>query len=428
MIDFEALLLRFCQDTESMRGLLAIGIKDEVIASLSDEAEKVWKFSKGWYQRTSTAVPEKVLLKDFEQYVRVVRENGDEELNNVDLKWFVDSLQRDYLYERFKGRIADAHKDGTFSRDLDFTDARKRSREVAQDLLKVTMNSSADEPLQAMTELLPTYLDDVLNYNDKIKQGAMEAPVTFGFKRVNDQYLGLASGEMMVLIAYTGMGKSFMMCKFALSAALQGKRVALWTLENSVEETMTRLAALAGHLPYDHLSNKVIAPPERQKLSELVNEEALSRLYIKQPMSHEGATLEEIYWESQNLDIDLIVGDQLSHVYYPGERSSDPDWLNETNKLRYARDLSRESNMASIWAAQANVKAHGKARIDLTMMARSQGYNQGSDFVFGLTDPGNGTSNIRRFECIKARRGPNVAWELVFNYSPMDIEAVAVAP
>ena len=425
MIDKEALLLSCYTDTEKVRRLIQFGLKEENVELLGNEALKVWRFVKGWYQRNAKAPTEKFLLDEFEQYVKTVKERGDEE-DEPDLKTLVQGLQRQYLHKRFKSRIEESKSDGTFSTDLDFEESLEKTKELSRDLLKITVASTTETPLQPMAVTLAQYVDDTLSWEERVKSGEAFEPITFGFEKVDEVYQGIRPGELVVMAAYTKIGKSFLLCKCALAAALKGRKVALWSLENSEEETFSRLTALQGRLPYDHVNQKTLSPgEERQRFKELVGQEVFNNLYVKQPIGTESATLEEMYWESFDQGIELFVGDQLSHVYYPS-MNRDPDWLAEEKKLLQARSLSKETGMASIWASQLNIKAAKSADPDSTMMARSQGIVKGADLVFYLSDPTKGTSTIRKLACGQNRRGPTVDWELVFNYAPMDIEAVAI--
>lgn len=427
MIDKEALLLACYTDTESVRKLIELGLKEENVELLQggDEAVRVWRFVKGWYQRKAKAPEEKYLLEEFERYVKTVRERGSEE-DDPDLRWLVQSLHREYLHKMFRSRIEDAYKDKTFSADSEFEESLALAKELTRDLQKVTLASTAETPLQPMSVKLASFVDDTLTWEDRVASGDAFKPVTFGFDMIDEFYQGIRPGEVVVIAAYTKVGKSFLLCKCALKAAMQGRKVALWSLENSEEETFSRLTALYAGLPYEHINQKTLHPgQERERFRSLVGEEVFDKLYVKQPVGSETMTLEAMYWESFENDIELFVGDQLSHVYFP-DTARDPDWLAEEKKLLRARALSRETGMASIWAAQLNVKAAKAADPDSTMMARSQGIVKGADLIFFLSDPTKGTGDIRKLACGQNRRGPQLAWQLTWTYAPMDIEAVVI--
>lgn len=426
MIDFEAVLIKLYPDADGMRRLIELGLKDENVELLGEDALKTWRSAKSWYQRKGKPIPMAVLLEDHEAYVRIKQEQGEEEID-PEPSWLVKSLQVRYLQTAYRSRMLDAEDDGTFDVNKTYEESLELTKSLSRDLLRITTNSTSDKPLEPMSANLPEFIEDTLSWEERVEAGEVKRPVTFGFDKVDDTYKGIRQGEIAVLAAYTKIGKSFILCKMALKAAIDGNKVALWTLENSEEETYARLTALAGELSYDHVSNKTLWPgEERDTFRGLVGQDVFDRLHVKQPQSQASATLDEMYWESYDAGIDLFVGDQLSHVYYPSERKGDPDWLNEGQKLLTARRLSKETHMASVWAAQLNVKAAKKDDLDSTMMARSQGIVQGADFVFYVSDPTKGTGNVRKLSCSTSRRGPKMDWELIFDYSPLKIEAVRV--
>lgn len=422
-VDYEYLLLTQYTDGEAMRKLIDLGLKDEVVEILGEDALAVWKESKDWYQHKTKPIPESILMEMFEQYVVKTRASDEDDID-PDPKWLVERLQERHHRQRYKARLAKATTDGTFDTGLTLAESLQATKGLARDLLKIAVSSTSEKPLQPMSVGLPVFIEETLTRQQRIEEGDEKKPVTFGFGLVDKAYQGIRPGELVVMAAFTGAGKSFLMCKCALAAAKAGYKVALWTLENSEDETFARLTALAGGLSYAHVSQALLHPNHAKMFRELVGDEVFDLIYVKEPKSGEGSSLDEIYWQSFDVGVDLIIGDQLSHVHHPQESKGESDYLTEEKKLRHAKDLTKETGVAAIWAAQLNVKAHGKADIDMTMMARSQGYNREADFVFGLSDPSNGTGNNRRLECIKTRRGPNVAWELLFNFDPMDIKDV----
>ena len=425
MIDFEAMLISIYPDSDGMRKLIDLGLKDENVGILGDDAVAAWRTAKTWFQRKNTAIPMEIMLHDHEQYIRRNQEEQVDDAIDTDPTWLVRTLQTRYLHSAFKKRLNDANDDGTFDHDLEYGESLDRVATLVHDLLAITNNSSPDKPLEPMSVDLEEFVEDTLTWEERVKTGDTKEPVTFGFQLIDNVYKGIRPGELAVMAAYTKLGKSFLLCKQALAAAIAGNKVALWTLENSEEETYSRLTALAGGFSYEHISNKTLPPgQERERFRELVGQDVFDRLFVKQPVRR--CTLDEMYWESYNVNVDLFIGDQLSHVYFPSLRRSDPDWLNEGEKLLAARRLSRETNVPSIWAAQLNQKAANKDDLDSTMMGRSQGIVQGADFVFYLSDPSRGLGNVRKLSCSTSRRGPRVAWELIFDFAPMKIEAVRV--
>lgn len=421
MIDFEATLLKMYIDNDAMRKLIDCGLKDENVEILGEDALNVWVTARQWYQKKNKAVEEAWLITKHESYIRTTRESGDA-LDDPEPSEIVKALKTRYLQKRYKARI----EEETFDLKDSPEASQVKALNLARDLLKIAMASAPERPLEPMSENLERFVKENLEYNSLLEEGLLRKPVTFGFQKVDDLYQGIMPGEVVVLAAYLKVGKSFVAAKQALAAAESGRKVALWTLENSEHETYARLVALKAGLSYIDINQHSLGQEQREKFKELVGKDVFERLYVKRPVTMEASSLEEIYWQSKDVGAELVIGDQLSHVYYPGEKKSDPDWLNEHKKMLTISALSKETDMASIWVHQLNRGAHNKADPGANDLARSLGIGQAADFVFYLSDPTKGTGTVRKLACSTVRRGPTCKWELIFNFSPMQVEATRV--
>lgn len=84
-------------------------------------------------------------------------------------------------------------------------------------------------------------LDDI----DEILQLDVNNVIKTGFKELDNKLIGWNKGEdLIVLMGRPGQGKSFLGLKFALSAALQGKRIGIYSGEMSKAQVQRRLLML----------------------------------------------------------------------------------------------------------------------------------------------------------------------------------------
>lgn len=427
MIDLEYLLLKMYTDTDKMRRMLDLGLKEENVAALNEDAVKVFSTAKGWFQRTGSAVPASVLLEDHEQYVRV-NSDSEDEVDEPDPVWVVKKLQTRYLRAQFKEVTENANKLGTFDNDLDYDEQLEKAKGFVRDLGRVTVNSTAEEGLVVFSEEVEAYVESVLSWSDDVESGKIKRPISFGFQAPpgetspDTMYQGLRRGELAVFSAYLKVGKTHLCCKAALKAALDGDTVALFALEPSKESVKDIIAALAMRLPMSHVEEKTLMPGvERDKFRELVVQDALSRIHIKHPMGKGARSLEEMYWQAYDVDADLLVGDQLSHVYYEGTNRNSQDWKLEEERAYLVRQLSQETNMASIWAHQLGRQASKKKDPSSSDLAGSLGAGRAADFMFYLARV-DGNDNLRTLACREPRRGPVANWEVTFGFDPMAIE------
>ena len=427
MIDLEYLLLKMYTDDDKMRRMMDLGLRVEIIESLNEEAAKVFLTAKGWYQRTGNAIPASVLLDDHEQYVKT-NSDSEDDIDDPDPVWVVKKLQTRYLRAQFKTATDAANKDGTFSKDLDYDEQLEKAKTFVRNLGKITTNSTAEPGLVSFGDEIEEFVETTLSYEDDIESGKIKKSISFGFEAPlgdtspDTMYGGLRRGELGAFSAYLKVGKTHLCCKAALKAALDGDTVALFALEPSKESVHSILSALAARLPMTHVEEKTLAPgPEREKFRALVVEDALNRIHISHPVSKGSRTLEEIYWQAYDVDADLLVGDQISHVYYEGTNRNSQDYKLEEDRAHLARQLSGETNMASIWAHQLGRQASKKKDPSSSDLAGSLGIGRAADFLFYLAKV-DGNDNLRTLACREPRRGPVANWELTFQFDPMVIE------
>lgn len=83
----------------------------------------------------------------------------------------------------------------------------------------------------------------LFKHQEKIARGEYKF-VTTGFPSLDKENGGFAGGNMIVVAARPGVGKSAVMAKMAIAAAKQGKKVGIISLEMSNTEVAGRLASL----------------------------------------------------------------------------------------------------------------------------------------------------------------------------------------
>jgi DnaB helicase-like protein len=426
VIDLEYHLLKMYTDEDKMRRMMDLGLREENVASLNEDAAAVFRTAKGWWQRNGVAVPSSVLLEDHEQYVKT-NSDSDDDVEEADPQWVVKKLQIRYLRLQFKSATDEANKAGTFDDDQDYDEQLEKAKGFVTELRKITVNSTSEEGPVSFGAEIEQFVKETLEYEDDVASGRVKPPVSFGFDpppgdtSPDTMYQGLRRGELALFSAYLKGGKTHLCCKAALKAAMDGDTVALAALEPSKESVKSILAALASRLPMSHVEEKTLTPgPERERFRELVTNDALSRIHIWHPVSKGARTLEEMYTQAYDLGADLFVGDQFSHVYYAAGKNT-PDWVVNDEKPHLARQLSQESKMASIWAWQLNRGASKKKDPSSSDLARSIGAGQASDFLFYLAKV-DGNPDVRTLACRESRRGPEANWELTFRFDPMIIE------
>ena len=139
----------------------------------------------------------------------------------------------------------------------------------------------------------------------------------FGVPQIDEHMGGTHPGELTVLGAFTGLGKSFLVDRVALREHERGKTVALFTLENSIDMTQDRIACVACSVDAAKWDRGQCDPTEVDMVRTWADKmkDSPTPLHILQPPK-EGRTVEAMMRQAQVVDADAVIIDQLSHIYY----------------------------------------------------------------------------------------------------------------
>ena len=124
-------------------------------------------------------------------------------------------------------------------------------------------------------------LQDVMNRLEELSNSGSELPgLSTGFSAVDGKINGLNKSDLLLLAARPGMGKTSMALNVALSAARDsGKTVAIFSLEMSREQLVTRLIAAEGLVENQRLTTGNLRESDWQRIAEAASN--LSRMDIR---------------------------------------------------------------------------------------------------------------------------------------------------
>jgi len=269
-----------------------------------------------------------------------------------------------------------------------------RQQQVKKALIESAELSENEENYDAMVEKLKkaisagTAISDGLDYNEEIDARYSETYrrcVPTGISQLDSRQIlngGLGGGEIGIVVAPTGVGKSHMLVHFGSQALLQGKNVLHYTLE--LNERITGIR-------YDsHLTgiNSTDCFEHKEEIREFfqANMAKLGKLRIKHlpPKTTTANTLRSHMdkLRLRNFSPDLICVD------YAGIMRSTSKYelmrLELKEVIQELRDLAEELDIP-LWTALQSNKAGSDAEIvDLTNMAESYAQAHVADVVFGL--------------------------------------------
>ena len=237
------------------------------------------------------------------------------------------------------------------------------------------------------------------------------------FPELDNLTSGFQKSELIILAARPSMGKSALSLNFALHNALQGKKVAFFSLEMSKESILMRLFASLSRI---NLSQVISGQIQEQKWSDLIQVAGqLSSIpfYIddSSPLSPYEIRAKARRMKAK-LGLDLIVVDYLQLMKLPEKAESREREVSEMSRL--LKSFAKELEIPIITLSQLNrgVEARSNRRPILSDLRESGAIEQDADLIMMLYredyyEDGDPT-NMAEVIINKHRNGPTGTVEL----------------
>ena len=212
--------------------------------------------------------------------------------------------------------------------------------------------------------------------------------ITTGLIDIDDRLMGLQGGDFLLIASRPGMGKTSIALNVAVAAAkASGKTVAVFSLEMSRQQLVTRLLAGESHINNQQLIQGRLNPDEWNRLAEAAG--VLSRLDIRID-DNPSLTVADMSAQCRRLDnLGLILVDYLQLMQSAG---SGHTWSNES-RTQAVSDISRmmkvtakELGVPLMCLSQLSRANEGRTnkRPMLSDLRESGAIEQDADAVIGL--------------------------------------------
>ena len=253
-------------------------------------------------------------------------------------------VARDALYRRLidvAGQIARTAYEG----------GPDASRVVAQaeTLLLGIRSAEAAGDFRSLRDLLDQFLEDP----GEAVEGVLTGAVRSGFMDLDALLGGFKRGDLVVLAARTGVGKSSLLLNFARNAAAgQHGTVAFFALEMSADQLAMRLLSAESGVDATRLRLGMHTEPEEARIMHAIGALGEARLYIDDSAV---LSVPEVRAKCRRLQadagLDLVIVDylQLLHAASPGGENRASELGRMTRALK---ELARELEVPVVAAAQ----------------------------------------------------------------------------
>jgi replicative DNA helicase len=294
-------------------------------------------------------------------------------------------------------------------------EAQEIAARVEQELFHIVENFAMGDKM-AVNEIMEETFARIFERIDK--QGQTTGTTT-GFNGLNDMTGGFQETELIVLAARPSMGKTALVCNFALAAAESGAGTLLFSLEQSKFELVERFLCIHAKVNGHKLRQGDLDEVEQHALMQASNELKKYPLFIDDVP---GRTISQVVAISRRLkrryDIKLIIIDYLQLI------ESDDKTLPREQQIstitRRLKFLAKDLRVPVIALAQLNrgVEAREDKRPRLADLRESGAIEQDADIVMFLHRPEAYDPEDRPGEAdiliAKNRHGPIGVVELVW--------------
>lgn len=169
--------------------------------------------------------------------------------------------------------------------------------------------------VQAAPPSVGDLLDGFLDHLEEVQDGR-QMGIPYGYADLDDLTAGMRPGNVTVIAAQSGIGKSTLALNIATNAAKHGAAVMFSSLEMSADEVMEKIIAAEGSVSLARLKHKAgMTEADWEKVRDVAPLIRGLRLHLDQP---EGATLTDIASAARATKrehgLDVLVVDYLQLV------------------------------------------------------------------------------------------------------------------
>ncbi|MFV1970224.1 MAG: replicative DNA helicase [Acidimicrobiia bacterium] len=213
------------------------------------------------------------------------------------------------------------------------------------------------------------------------RNGAEVTGISTGYRDLDRKLAGLHPTNLLILAGRPGMGKTSLMLNIAQNVALAGNTVAIFSLEMSREEIVTRMLCANGRIDSQKLRTGRLTESDFTKLSNAAGALYKQNIFVD---DSPGLTVTEIRAKSRRLrrrpGLDLIVVDYIQLMNGSGQENRQQEIAMISRSLK---GLARELNVPIIALSQLNrgVESREDKRPRLGDLRESGAVEQDADVV-----------------------------------------------
>lgn len=284
--------------------------------------------------------------------------------------------------------------------------------EMAAELIKISRDQS-----QGRTRKLRGMMELMNDSADRIFNGKKEKRLDTGFWRLDALLMGLRPGNLTIIAARPGVGKSAFAQNIAQNVAKGGKPVAIYSLEMSDLELSERWISRTSGVVMDNLIQKQFQAEQIQKITDSMD--YLSRLPIY-VCDEANVSPDRVRYDMMDTDgIELIVVDYVGLMEADGKKKGFENRNLELGAIsRELKKLAVELKVPILMLCQLNREIDNKTRPELRNLRDSGELEQNANKVIFLWNLDEDSDTVG-VSVAKNRQGKTGVVQMVFDREHM---------
>lgn len=242
------------------RALTALLNNKDMMSALAENAgdlfvshKDIWDFTYDYYRINKEVPPPKIIGREFEDFEYDPEQEGS-------TKYYLQQLREIRNKQALESIIAGAA--------AALAEGKGTPTKILDHLTKRLADTRRNAGLSRSVDVRD--IDDAAREFDRRRELALlhngQVGIPTGFKEIDDNYMtGFAPGHFVVMLGYSGLGKTWFAIKIAINAWLNGYKPLMICLEMTPEELRDRIYFLISHYNMDDLVKAEIDPGDFER-------------------------------------------------------------------------------------------------------------------------------------------------------------------
>lgn len=419
----ETVLLAHLTDADSLdvlarEGFTVDSVREIIPTQLIRELVR-WSLDAYFASKRTVAPSKEAITETWADQLEQAEIVVEDDTETDSIMWAIEQLRAQYTTWKTNQFVQSLAKDVNSANPHDRVTVVQEKAYELYTLAQVLSSRRSEMDMAAGIE------DALMAYLDRKDNGHRTQGMTFGLPMVDEHMFGIHPGEIAVVAAGSGVGKTWLAIKTALTEWKAKRQTVLWTLENPLLTVFDRMACMAANVDYGLWQRGECDERDVLSVADLLEEIQQSEYkpVVIHPRRDERTTV-FMTRKSTVLGADSIILDQLSHITPPKEARRH-DRRQQVSAIMYElQECLQEGDNPLSCLLLHQINREGKkaaassGRYIMEHLAESSDIERAVDFIFTIYQSQDDWAiNEAVFQMLKGRRVPVASWRLGWNLS-----------